>query len=67
MSINKDLPPCYFTSIFIGSKVSGNTYSVVKLLKNYEKYPLYDADGNKLNDTCYCILSNDKQFTKSNI
>ena len=48
MSINKDLPPCYFTSIFIGSKGSGKTYSVVKLLKNYEKYPIYDSDGNKL-------------------
>ena len=48
MSINKDLPPCYFTSIFIGSKGSGKTYSVVKLLKNYEKYPIYDVDGNKL-------------------
>ena len=23
MNINKDLPPCYFTSIFIGSKGSG--------------------------------------------
>ena len=48
MSINKDLPPCYLTSIFIGSKGSGKTYSVVKLLKNYEKYPIYDADGHKL-------------------
>jgi hypothetical protein len=48
MSTNKDLPPCYFTSIFIGSKGSGKTYSVVKLLKNYEKYPIYDSDGNKL-------------------
>ena len=36
MNINKDLPPCYFTSIFIGSKGSGKTYSAVKLLKNYE-------------------------------
>ena len=44
MSINEDLPPCYFTSIFIGSKGSGKTYSVVKLLKKYEKYPRYDAD-----------------------
>jgi hypothetical protein len=48
MSINKDLPPCYFTSIFIGSKGSGQTYSVVKLSKKYEKYPIYDTDGNKL-------------------
>jgi hypothetical protein len=47
-SINQDLPPCYFTSIFIGSKGSGKTYSAVKLLKNYEKYPIFDSDGNKL-------------------
>ena len=47
-SINKDLPPCYFTSIFIGSKGSGKTYSLIKLLKNYEQYPIYDNDGHKL-------------------
>jgi hypothetical protein len=47
-SINQDLPPCFFTSIFIGSKGSGKTYSAVKLLKNYEKYPIFDSDGNKL-------------------
>ena len=47
-SINQDLPPCYFTSIFIGSKGSGKTYSAVKLLKNCEKYPIFDSDGNKL-------------------
>ncbi len=32
-SINENLPPCYFTSIFIGSKGSGKTYSLIKLLK----------------------------------
>ena len=47
-SINQDLPPCFFTSIFIGSKGSGKTYSLIKLLKNYEKYPIYDNDGHKL-------------------
>jgi len=47
-SKNKNLPPCYFTSIFIGSKGSGKTYSLVKLIKNYEKYPIYDVDDNKL-------------------
>ena len=26
-SKNKNLPPCYFTSIFIGNKGSGKTYS----------------------------------------
>jgi hypothetical protein len=48
-SNNPNLPPCYFTSIFIGSKGSGKTYSLIKLLKNYEKYPIYDNDNNKLN------------------
>jgi hypothetical protein len=48
MSINKDLPPCYLTSIFTGSKGSVKSYSLVKLSKNYEKYPVYDVDGNKL-------------------
>ena len=48
-SKNENLPPCFFTSIFIGSKGSGKTYSLVKLLKNYEKYPIYDVDNNKLN------------------
>ena len=43
-----NLPPCYFTSIFIGSKGSGKSYSLVKLLKNYEKHPIYDVDNNKL-------------------
>jgi hypothetical protein len=48
-SNHPNLPPCYFTSIFIGSKGSGKTYSLIKLLKNYEKYPIYDNDNNKLN------------------
>ena len=39
----------FFTSICFGSKGSGKTYSLVKLLKNYEKYPIYDVDNNKLN------------------
>ena len=28
-STNENLPPCYFTSIFIGSKGSGQTYSLI--------------------------------------
>ena len=48
-SKNENLPPCFFTSIFVGSKGSGKSYSLVKLLKNYEKYPIYDVDNNKLN------------------
>ena len=47
-SMNENLPPCYFTSIFIGSKGSGKTYSLIKLLKNYEKYPIYNNEGHTL-------------------
>jgi hypothetical protein len=47
---NKYLPSCWFTSIFIGSKGSGKTYSLVKLLKLYEKFPFYDYQGNKLSN-----------------
>ena len=52
MSINKDLPPCFFTSIFIGSKGSGKSYSLVKLSKNYE--------------TAYFVQSS-KFFLKNNL
>ena len=52
-SENSNLPPCYFTSIFIESKGSCKTYSLDKLLKNYEKYPIYDYEGHKLN---MCII-----------
>jgi len=47
-SINKNLPPLYFTMMAIGQKGSGKSYSVVKLLKLYEQYPIYDFEGNKL-------------------
>ena len=47
-SINTNLPPLFFTSIFIGSKGTGKTYSLVKLLKNYEQFPIYDTAKNKL-------------------
>ncbi len=45
MRIKKDLPPWYFTSIFIGSQGSGKTYSVGKLLIACDKYRIYAADG----------------------
>ena len=31
-SINKDLTPFFFTSMFIGSKNSGKTYGLVKMI-----------------------------------
>jgi hypothetical protein len=45
-SINKSLPPLYHCFLSVGSKNSGKSYSVVKHLKNYERYPIKDCDGN---------------------
>ena len=47
-SINKDLTPFFFTSMFIGSKNSGKTYGLVKMIKNYEDKPVKDSKGNTL-------------------
>jgi hypothetical protein len=54
-SINSDLVPLYFTSCFVGSKNSGKTYGLVKMLKNFEKYPIYDANKNKLDNRIILI------------
>ena len=48
-SINKQLPPLFFTGIWVGSKGTGKSYNLVKLLKNYEQFPIYDISKNKLN------------------
>ena len=47
-SINHDLTPFYFTSMFIGSKNSGKSYGLVKMIKNYEEQPVKDSKGNIL-------------------
>jgi hypothetical protein len=47
-SINENLPPCYFTSILNGSKGSGKPHSLIKIFKNYKKYPIYDNEGHNL-------------------
>ena len=48
-SVNKELPPLFFTGIWVGSKGTGKSYNLVKLLKNYEQFPIYDISKNKLN------------------
>ena len=47
-SVNLDLTPFYFTSMFIGSKNSGKSYGLVKMIKNYEEQPVKDSKGNVL-------------------
>lgn len=47
-SVNPDLTPFFFTSMFIGAKNSGKTYGLVKMIRNYESHPIKDHDGNVL-------------------
>ena len=47
-SVNLDLTPFYFTSMFIGSKNSGKSYGLVKMIKHYEEQPVKDSKGNVL-------------------
>lgn len=47
-SSNPDLPPLFFSSLIIGSKNSGKTYSLTTLLKLFEDNPIYDIHGNEL-------------------
>lgn len=42
--LEKSLPKMYFVSLFVGSRGSGKTYSIVKLLKQYERYGIVDAE-----------------------
>ena len=55
-SINQHLVPLYFTALFVGAKNSGKTYGLVKLLKKFEKYPIYNSDGDKLDIKNYFMV-----------
>ena len=46
-SNNPYLPKLYMCSMFIGSKGSGKTYSLVSLLRHYEKSSILDKKGRK--------------------
>lgn len=47
-SVNPNLPKLYFSLMSIGAKNSGKSYSIVKLLKNFEQYPIKNEKG----ETC---------------
>ncbi len=48
-SKNEFLPPFYYNALFIGMTGAGKSYSFTTLLKLYEKYGIYDHQGNKMN------------------
>jgi hypothetical protein len=45
-SPNPHLPRCFFMGMFVGSRGTGKTFAIVKLLKHYEKNKLLDPQGN---------------------
>ena len=59
-STNPDLPPLYFTSLFVGGKGTGKSYSVCKLIKFYENSPIVDNEGNKreMRTILFCPTAN---------
>lgn len=44
-SVNKDLPMLYNTQLYIGSKGRGKSYSLVRLLLNYERDKIRDENN----------------------
>lgn len=48
-SSNEFLPPFYYNALFIGMTGAGKSYSFTTLLKLYQKYGIYDYQGNKMN------------------
>ena len=59
-SSNPYLPKLYFCSMFIGSKGSGKTWSLVSLLKHYEKTTILDKKGrvHKMRTILFCPTGN---------
>ena len=59
-SNNPYLPKMYFCSMFIGSKGSGKTFSLVSLLKHYEKSSILDKKGrvHKMRTILFCPTGN---------
>lgn len=47
-SKNPELPPLFFSCLIVGSKNSGKTYALTSLLKLFEENPIYDINGNEL-------------------
>lgn len=47
-SINPHMPPLFFSCLVVGSKNSGKTFALTSLLKMFEENPIYDINGNEL-------------------
>lgn len=47
-SINPNLPSLFFSCLICGTKNSGKSYAMTSLLKLFEKNPIYDINGEEL-------------------
>lgn len=47
-SINSNLPSLFFSCLIVGAKNSGKSYAMTSLLKMFEENPIYDINGNEL-------------------
>ena len=52
--LDKNSPQMFFVCLAIGSRGSGKTFSVVKLIKQYEKFGIVDADD--FNDVAQRVI-----------
>lgn len=55
--LNKHLPKQFFVSLCIGSRGSGKTYSICKLLKQYEKVGIMNIETGELCDQRIILFS----------
>jgi Ni2+-binding GTPase involved in maturation of urease and hydrogenase len=45
--VDKNSPRMFFVGLFVGSRGSGKTFSIAKLIKQYEHYGIVDADNHE--------------------
>ena len=59
-STNAYLPKMYFCGMWIGAKGTGKTYSLVSLLKHYERSQILDKKGrvHKMRTILFCPTGN---------
>lgn len=64
-SRNHHLPQLFFSCLIVGSKNSGKSYAMTSLLKMFEENPIYDIEGNQLEQRI--ILFSPTALNESNI
>jgi hypothetical protein len=45
---DKKTPRCFFVGQFIGARGSGKTFSIVKLIRQFQDFKVFDSEGNEV-------------------